>query len=204
MLEMTGPYLRKAAGLVTLAVVCMATGCSSDPEPPELTPSDVSALITEKWSRNELNHFTVTFHSDTLIECGIQNGLWKRVENVHQGMAFTTYQLTEAGRKAVFAIDLKESGRSHEIILQGPYALELRAFAVGSQPDQRQVTMRWDLDWDKAPAGLKACVPRFEMTGTQVALFQLFGQEWRFMSFLKPADAAPPPQAVVRSQKRSS
>lgn len=201
---MTEPYLRKVTGLVALAGICMAAGCSSDPEPPELTPSGASALISQSWSRNELNHFTVTFHSDTLIECGIQNGLWQRVESTHQGLTFSTYQLTEAGRKALFAIDLKESGRSHELILQGPYVLELQAFALGSQPDQRQIKIRWDLDWDKAPAGLKACVPRFEMTGTQVGLFQLFGQEWRFVSFLKSGDVAPPLQALARSRKRVS
>ena len=204
MREMAESHIRTATGVLALALACVGAGCGSDPAPQELTASDVSSLITQSWSRNEMNHFTVTFHSDTLIACGIENGLWQRVENVHQGMTFTTYQLTETGRKAVFAIDLKESGRSHEMILQGPYTLELKAFAVGSHPGERQVTIRWDLDWDKAPAGLKACVPRFEMTGSPVALFKLAGLEWKFVSFLKPGDPAPAPQAAIRPQKQNS
>src|SRR5215813_3979018 len=103
--EVTDLYLRKAAVVLAMAVVCMAVGCSSDPPPPEdLSPIGASTLISQKWAHDELNHFTVTFHSDTLIGCGIQNDLWKRVETPYQGLTISTHQLTEAGRKALFAI----------------------------------------------------------------------------------------------------
>jgi hypothetical protein len=187
-----------------MAVVCMTVGCSSDPDPPEdLSPIAASTLISQKWSTGELNHFTVTFHSDTLIGCGIQNDLWKRVETPHQGFTVITYQLTEAGRKALFAIDLKESGKYHEVVLQGPYLVEVTGITPGSQPDLRQVAIRWEIDWNKAPAGLKACVPRFELSGSQVALFKLFDPGWRFLSFLKPAEVTTPPQAAARPRTES-
>ncbi len=67
----------------------------------------------------------------------------------------------------------------------------------------RQVAIRWELDWNKAPAGLKACLPRFELSGSQVALFKLSGQEWKVLSFLKPADVTPPPQAAARPRIES-
>ena len=202
--NMADPYLRKTVVILTIAAACLAAGCGSDPGPADLTPADASALISQKWSHDELNHFTVTFHSDTLIECGIQNNLWKRVDVEHQGFTFSTYQLTEAGRNALFAVDLKESGKFHEVTLRGPYRVEVSGMTPGSQPDMRQVQIRWEIDWDKAPAGLKACLPRFELSGSQVALFQLSGLEWRFLSFLKPADATLPPQATVRSRNRAS
>ena len=195
---MAETYSRRAAVIFAMAAVCMAVGCSSDPEPEDLSPVGASALISQKWSNDELNHFTVTFHSDTLIGCGIQNDLWKRVEIPHQGFTISTYQLTEAGHKALFAIDLKESGRYHEVVLQGPYLLEVTGITPGSQPDMRQVAIRWEIDWNKAPAGLKACLPRFELSGSQVALFKLSGQEWRFLSFVKPTDETAPPQAAAR------
>lgn len=204
MRRLADPHLKKAVLVLGMSVVCLATGCSSDPEPAELTASDASTLIAQRWSHDELNHFTVTFHSDTLIACGIQNNLWKRVEGEHQGLTFSTYQLTEAGRKALFAIDLKDSGKFHEVILQGPYHLEVTGITLGSEPDARQVAVRWEIDWDKAPAGLKACLPRFELSGTQVALFKLFGVEWKFLSFQKPGDGTPPPQASARSRNRIS
>ena len=182
----------------------MAVGCSSDPDPPEdLSPIAASTLISQKWSNDELNHFNVTFHSDTLIGCGLQNDLWKRVETPHQGFTISTYQLTEAGRKVLFAIDLKESGKYHEVVLQGPYLFQVTGITPGSQPDMRQVAIRWELDWNKAPAGLKACLPRFELSGSQVALFKLSGQEWKVLSFLKPADVTPPPQAAARPRIES-
>ena len=86
----------------------MSVGCSSDPPPQtaDLSPSGASTLISQKWSHDELNHFTVTFHSDTLIGCGVQNDLWKHVETSHPGFTISQYELTEAGRKALFAIDL--------------------------------------------------------------------------------------------------
>lgn len=198
--KVSDPHLRKASAVLAMAVICMAVGCSSDPEPPpqpeELSPSVASALIMQKWSHDELNHFTVTFHSDTLIGCGIQNDLWKRTETPFRGFTVVAYQLTEAGRKALFAIDLKESGKFHEIILQGPYLVEVTGITPGSQPDMRQAAIRWEVDWDKAPAGLKACLPRFELSGLQVALFKIDGPQWSFLSFLHPEDATAPPQAT--------
>jgi hypothetical protein len=196
--KVSDSYLRKAAVVVAMATVCVAVGCSPDPDPPpqpeELTLSGASALITQKWSHDELNHFTVNFHSDTLIACGLQNDLWKRVETPFRGFKVVTYQLTEAGRKALFAIDLKESGKSHEIILQGPYAIEVTGVTPGSQPDTRQAAILWNIDWDKAPAGLKACFPRGELSGSQVALFKLDGLQWSLSSFLHPEEATTPAQ----------
>ena len=193
-------HLRKAAVILAMAAVCTAVGCSSDPPPPpqaeDLSPAVASSLISQKWSQDELNHFTVTFHSETLIGCGVQNDLWKHLETHHLGMTVSTYELTDAGRKALFAIDLKESGKFHEVTLHGPYVLEVTGITPGSDPDTRQVAIRWDIDWDKAPAGLKACLPRFELSGTQVALFKLTGLEWSFLSFPKPSDLAAPSQAT--------
>ena len=194
--KVTELYLRKAAVVLAMAAVCMAVGCSADPPPEDLSSIAASTLISQKWAQNELNHFTVSFHSDTLIGCGVQNDLWKRVETPYQGVTISTYQLTESGRKAIFAIDLKESGKSHEVILQGPYLNEVTGITPGSQPDTRQVAIRWDIDWNKAPAGLKACLPRSELSGSQVALFKLTGQEWSFLSFLKPEEVTTPPQAT--------
>jgi hypothetical protein len=192
------PYLRKAAVVLGMTAVCMAVGCSSDPapKPEDLSPVKASTLITQKWAHDQLNHFAVSFHSDTLIGCGIQNDLWKHVQVPYNGFTIDTYQLTEAGRKALFAIDLKDSGKFHEVTLQGPYLVEVTGIAPGSQPDLRQVTIRWEIDWNKAPAALKACLPRFELSGSQVALFKLSDQEWSFLSFLDPADLTAAPQAA--------
>jgi hypothetical protein len=192
------PCLRKASAVLAVAAVCLAVGCSSEPDPPpqpeELSPATANSLISQKWSQGELNHFTVVFHSNTLIGCGIQNGLWKHIETPHLGLMISTYELTEDGKKALFAIDLKESGKFHEIILQGPYVVETTGITPGSQPDMRQAAIRWDIDWDKAPAALKACLPRFELTGTQVALFKVSGPQWQFVSFAKPGDLTTPAQ----------
>lgn len=196
-------YRKKAVAALALAGACLAAGCSSGPDlPAELSPNVASTLIAQTWGHDQQNHFTVTFHSDTLIACGIQNDLWKHVETVHDGLPISTYELTAAGKKALYAIDLKESGKYHEVILQGPYLVEAKSMAPGSQPDQRQVTIHWELDWDKAAAGVKACFPRFELSGTQVGVFQVAGQDWRFLGFLKPPEAAPGPQARLRSEGR--
>ena len=184
-------YLRKAAVVLAIGAGWMTVGCSSDPDPPpppDLTPSLASSLLSQKWAQDELDHFTVTFHSDTLLGCGIQNDLWKHVETPHLGATISTYQLTEAGRKALFAIDLKESGKFHEVILQGPYLNEVTGITPGSQPDMRQVSFHWEIDWNRATAGLKACLPRFELSGSQAALFKLTGQQWCLVSFLKPGE----------------
>ena len=156
-----------------------------------------------------MNHFKVTFHSDDLVECGVKNDLWKLVEVTDRnGNAWsTTYRLTEKGSKIVTAISLKESGRGHEILLKGPYRIEVNGITDGSQPGTKQVAFRWDIDWDKAPDDLKACIPRFELSGNEVALFQLDNITWRFVSYLNPEeivtppppDGAPAPTPVVSS-----
>lgn len=191
---MAHSHLKNIIAVIAMAAGGTTVGCSSDPQPAELTPILASSLISQRWSREELNHFTVTFHSDTLIGCGVQNDLWKMVETVDRGFTRNTYQLTDKGNKELFAIDLKESGKSHEITLRGPYHFEVTNIAPGGQPELRQVEIHWEIDWDKAPAELKACVPKFEMSGAQVALFKLFGLEWRFLSYLKPEDVIAPPQ----------
>jgi hypothetical protein len=196
---MTDSRLRNVIALIAIAGACIAVGCSSEPQPAELTPDAATALVAQRWSRDELNHFTVTFHSDTLIGCGVQNDLWKLVETVDRGFTRNTYQLTDRGNKELFAIDLKESGKSHEMTLRGPYHFEVTNITPGSQPDIRQVEIHWEIDWDKAPAELKACVPKFELAGTQVARFKLFGLEWRFLSYIKPEDVTAPPADAAPS-----
>ncbi len=190
---------RNVIALIAFAGACMTVACSSEPQPAELTPPAATALVAQKWSRDELNHFTVTFHSDTLIGCGVQNDLWKLVETVDRGFTRTAYQLTDRGNKELFAIDLKESGKSHQMTLRGPYRFEVTNITPGSQPDIRQVEIHWEIDWDKAPAGLKACVPKFELAGTQVARFKLFGLEWQFLSYIKPEDVTAPPADAAPS-----
>lgn len=194
----TVPDLRKTSVVLAIAAVCL-TGCSSEPDgpppPEELTPAAASALISQRWAQGELNHFTVTLHSDTLIGCGVQNDLWKHVDIPHASVTVSTYALTEGGKKALFAIDLKESGKFHDVTLQGPYLLEVSGVAPGSQPDTRQATFRWDVDWDKASAGLKACFPRYELSGTQVAIFKVSGSQWSLVSVVKPGEVPAAPQA---------
>ncbi len=146
----------------------------------------------------------MTFHSDTLIGCGVQNDLWNLVETVDRGFTRSAYQLTARGSKVLFAIDLKESGKLHEITLRGPYRFEVTGITPGSQPDIRQVEIHWEIDWDKAPAELKACVPKFELSGSQVALFKLAGIEWRFLSYIKPEDVAAPPPGTAPSLDKIS
>jgi hypothetical protein len=115
--------------------------------------------------------------------------------------------LTEKGSKLVTAISLKESGRGHEILLKGPYRIEINGITDGSQPNTKNVAFRWDIDWEKAPDDLKACLPRFELSGNQVALFQLDNNGWSFVSYLnpeeiqapQPPDGAPAPPPVVVS-----
>ncbi len=178
----------------------LIVGCGSDPPPPpDLVPDAAAAAIVQLWSQEQMNHFKVTFHSDDLVECGVKNDLWKLVEITDKnGNAWTTtYRLTDKGNKLVTAISLKESGRGHEVLLKGPYRIEINGITDGAQPGTKQVAFRWDIDWDKAPADLKACMPRFELSGNQVALFQLDNAAtWRFVSYMNPEDVVtPPPQA---------
>jgi hypothetical protein len=187
--------LRNGIAALLLAAAGAMVGCGSDPPPPpDLTPPAAAAAISQKWSQEQMNHFKVTFHSDDLVECGVKNDLWNLVEVTdHNGNAWsTTYRLTEKGSKIVTAIDLKESGRGHEILLKGPYRIEINGITDGDQPGTKNVAFRWDIDWDKAPGDMKACMPRFEMSGTQVARFQLDGNDWVFLSYLNPEDIPPP------------
>lgn len=192
--------LKEAVVVLAMGAICMTAGCSSAPDAPappeELSPPAASALILQRWSKDELNHFTVTFHSDSLIACGLQNDLWKRVETTYKGLEVVTYEPTQAGRKSLFSIDLKESGKFHEITLQGPYVLEITGISPGPDPDSRQVAFHWEIDWNKAPAGLKTCLPRFELSGSQTALFKVLNQQWAFDSYVAPGDAPPAAQAA--------
>jgi len=186
-------------GMIVLSVAAIGAlvGCGSDPPPPpDLAPQAAAAAIAQLWSQEQMNHFKVTFHSDDLVECGVKNDLWKLVEVTDRnGNAWsTTYRLTDRGSKIVTAISLKETGRGHEILLKGPYRIEVTGITDGSQPNTKNVAFRWDIDWDKAPDDLKACIPRFELSGNQVALFQLDNNNWRFVSYVNPEEIqAPPP-----------
>ena len=183
--------------LVAVAVIMVASGmmlgCSSEARPADLTAAGASAIISQNWSQDLMNHFHIDFHSDTLIECGVQNDLWKLSETIDRGYKRTSYQLTEKGNKVLFAIDLKESGKGHEITLRGPYHLEIIGINPGTQPDIRNVELRWSVDWDKAPAELKACVPKFELAGHEVAIFSQYENGWKLVSYLKPDDPVPSP-----------
>lgn len=187
---------RNAFVFLLAGVTAALTGCASDPPPPpELVPQAAAETIMQLWSREQMNHFKVTFHSDDLVECGVKNDLWKLVEVTDRnGNAWTTtYRLTDKGSKVVTAISLKESGRGHEILLKGPYRIEITGITDGGQPGTKQVAFRWDIDWDKASEDMKACIPRFELSGNQVALFQLDNMAWKFVSYLNPEDVVTPP-----------
>ena len=191
--------MTNTVAILVIVISCMTVGCSSDgPLPPPLTAQSAAALVTQKWSGDELNHFKVLLHSDTLIECGVNNELWKLGEVTDRsGRAWgTAYNLTEKGKKILFSIDLKESGRGHEIVLRGPYRFDITGILDGTAPANKRVKLHWQIDWDNAPAELKACLPRFELSGSETALFELSDEGWRFASYLKPADAAVPPQSA--------
>ena len=200
MRAVTQSNLRDVMAVIAMAAGCTASGCSSNAQPADLTPVSASALISQKWAGDELNHFSVILHSDTLIECGGTNDLWKLVETVDRGYTRRAYQLTEKGNKVLFAIDLKESGKGHEITLRGPYSFEITNLTPGTQPDTRIVEFQWQIDWAKAPADLKLCLPKFELTGHEVALFRLDGIAWKFISYLRPEDVPPPPSAAAALQ----
>jgi hypothetical protein len=185
------PNLKAAMIALVMAGTVVMTACSSDPPSlPELSPKTIFSQIGEKWSHDEMNHFTLTFHSDTLVECGVKNDLWKLTEMTDRaGTAWSAaYQLTDKGKAMVSAIDLKESGRGHSVTVKGPYHVQLTNISDGSQPNTKRVTFRWDIDWDKAPAEMNACLPKFEMSGYQIALFELTDGKWRLVSYLRPEE----------------
>jgi hypothetical protein len=185
---------------VGAALALVLSGCGSDPPPlPDLTPGHAAGAIADKWAHEELNHFRVVFHSDTLVQCGVQNDLWKLDEIKDQnGNTLTSkYQLTDRGKQILTEIDLKQSGRGHEIVLRGPYRPEITAIVDGAQPNQKKVGFRWVIDWDRAPADLKACLPRFELTGNQGALFVINdpAQPWMLAALMNPEDVGAPAAA---------
>lgn len=183
---------RNVIAVIVIAAGCTMLGCSSEPQAPELTAAAASAMISEKWAQDLQNHFAVSLHSDTLIECGVGNDLWKLVESTDRGYTRTAYELTPKGNKVLFAIDLKGPGRLHEVTLRGPYHLEVTNITPGPDPDSRRVEFHWEIDWDKAPPDLKLCLPKFELAGSLVGLFKLEGLEWKFMSYSKPEDSPAP------------
>lgn len=194
--EMADSNLRYVVALMAIVASCMTLGCSSNAQLADLTARGASAQISQSWSHDELNHFAITFHSDDVIECGVKNDLWKLVETTDRGYTRTAYQLSDKGNKGLFAIDLKASGKAHEITLRGPYRFEIISIAPGTDPDTRKVEFHWEIDWNKAPAELKVCLPKFELAGYEVGLFKLYGQEWRFVSYSKPEDS-PAAQAAA-------
>jgi hypothetical protein len=186
-------HRRDVIAIMVITASCAMLGCSSEPQQPELTVPAASALISQQWAQDLQNHFSVSLHSDTLIECGVGNDLWKLVESTDRGYTRTAYELTAKGSKALFAIDLKGPGRLHEVTLRGPYHMEITNITPGPDPDSRRVEFHWEIDWDKAPPELKACLPKFELAGSLVGLFKLSGLEWRFVSYAKPEDLPAPP-----------
>src|SRR5690348_13691219 len=95
--------VRTVIGAIVTWAGLTLSGCGwSDPPPlPDLTPASAAGAIVDKWTHEELNHFRVVFHSDTVVQCGVQNDLWKLVEVKDPGGNTLTskYQLTERGKK---------------------------------------------------------------------------------------------------------
>jgi hypothetical protein len=188
---------RSILGAIGVTVCLALSGCGSDdPVFPDLTPAWAANALGEKWAREELNHFRVTFHSDTLIQCGVENELWKltEVKDQNGNPWSSTYQLTERGKKILTDIDLKESGRGHQVVLKGPYRTDITSVVDGGQPNLKKVGFRWQIDWDRAPADLKACLPRFELTGNEGALFVINDpkQPWMLANLLRADEVGGP------------
>ena len=96
------------------------SGCGDDTPPiPALTPAWAAGAIADKWAHEELNHFRVVFHSDSLVQCGVDRDLWKlnEIKDPKGNVLTSKYQLTERGKQIVTDIDLKSSGRGHEMPL---------------------------------------------------------------------------------------
>ena len=67
--------------MLLAAAIGTLVGCGSDPPPrPDLTAQTAAAAILHLWAQGEMNHFKVTFHSDSVIQCGVKNDLWKLAE----------------------------------------------------------------------------------------------------------------------------
>jgi hypothetical protein len=181
--------------VVLLAASCLTCGCSSDPPPPVLTPALARNVIAQKWEQGELNYYRVTFHSDSLIPCGVQNGLWMldEVKDASGNAWSMAYRLTEKGSRIVHSIDLKESGKGHQMVLRGPYQAVINSITDGAQPTSKQVAFQWLIDWGKASEDLKACLPRFELTGAEVAQFDLIDNStWTFAAYVTQAGIPSP------------
>jgi len=173
---------------IALAALGSLTGCGSDPPPPDLTPDIASALIQQKWAQGELNHFKVVLHSDTLLGCGMHNDLWKLVDvpDRYGNPGLTMYQLTDRGHKVFTSAHLTDSGRGDELLLKGPYQIEIDNITDGAQDNTKNVDFRWSINWDKAPTDLKVCLPRFELSGNETAVFNVDpANKWRLVSYLR-------------------
>ena len=142
-----GSHRRNLIAVIVIAASWAMLGCSSEPQQPELTAAAASALISQQWSQDLMNHFAVSLHSDTLIECGVGNDLWKLVETTDRGYTRTAYELTPKGSKVLFAIDLKGPGRLHEVTLRGPYRLEITNITPGPDPDSRRADCQRTSQW---------------------------------------------------------
>ena len=192
--------VRNTMAAIVLALNLAATACSNDPPPPpELIPPAAAAGILQRWSAEELNHFTVVFHSDTLIDCGVKNDLWKLTEMTDKtGYAWgTVYQLKDKGKKMLSAIDLKESGKGHSITLRGPYRFAITNITDPGVPTTRRVAFHWEIDWERTPEEMKACLPQFELSGNQVAKFDLApDQTWKLTSYMTAEELAAAPSGV--------
>src|ERR1022692_3170933 len=147
--------------VLLVAAVGTLVGCGSDPPPPpDLVPQAAAAAIAERWSQEQMNHFKSDLpfrrpgrmrRKERSLEAGGSDGSQRQC--LDDDISFD-----EKGTKIVTAISLQESGRGHEILLKGPYRIEVNGITDGSQPGTKQVAFRWDIDWDKAPDDLKACI----------------------------------------------
>jgi hypothetical protein len=183
--------------IIGLAISATLSGCGNDPPPiPDLTPAWAAGAIADKWAHEELNHFRVVFHSDSMVQCGVERDLWKlnEIKDPKGNVLTSKYQLTEKGKQIVTDIDLKASGRGHEIVLKGPYRPEITSVVDGPQPNLKKVGFRWVIDWDKAPEDMKACMPRFELAGNEGALFVINDptQPWMLASLLRADEVGAP------------
>src|SRR5689334_11005599 len=105
---------RSVLGIIVTVVSVLLSGCGPDAPPiRDLTPAWAAGAIADKWAHEELNHFRVVFHSDTLVQCGVENDLWKltEIKDATGNTLTSKYQLTDRGKQILTEIDLKTSGR---------------------------------------------------------------------------------------------